>query len=294
MMRNLGLYCVPLALASLLASGCVVVCSTAWGSDGGQHGSRVWTDEVTERLTIDTQGASGLTAKTHNGSIVFEGGSADAGEAFVVVKKKAGGRTADDAAEAFAAIDVFVKRAKDGRQRIGWKWLGEKKRRWTAQVSFEIHAPGELDFEAETHNGAIRVKGARGDVAVATHNGPVVVEAGTGKLSAETHNGGIDATYSGEDLTLTTHNGSVTAKLGRCQKLSGRVTTHNGRIELAVGEATSTKLDCRTANGRIRCKAPVVLSESRRGRLIGTLGDGDGNLKVTTHNGGLVITRTTG
>jgi hypothetical protein len=235
-----------------------------------------------------------LRAKTRNGEITFVGTPATDGEAYVVVKKKAGARTADAAAEALAAIYVFVESPGAGTQKIGWKWIGEKKRRWAALVSFEIHAPSQWNLEAETHNGGIEIGGATGDVAVVTHNGRIKVDAGNGKLTAETHNGAIEAAFAGKDLTLVTHNGSVVANLERCTEINGRVTTHNGGVRLSVGEGISTSLDCRTANGRVRCKVPLVLSESGRQRLVGTLGAGAGNLKVTTHNGSVTITKAEG
>lgn len=286
MIRNLAICCMPLTLLSLLSSGCVVVIGTGWGGCD----SRVWTDETTQRLTLDTEGVETLQAKTWNGKITFVGTPATDGEAYVIVKKKAGARTADAAAEALAAIDVFVESAEAGTQRIGWKWIGEKKRRWAASVSFEIHAPSQWNLDAETHNGAIDVGGATGDVTVTTHNGRIKVEASGGMLNAETHNGEIEASFAGKDITLVTHNGSVFANLERCTEINGRVTTHNGGVRLSVGKGISTSLNCRTANGRVRCKAPLVLSESGRGRLVGTLGEGAGNLEVTTHNGSVTIT----
>lgn len=294
MIRKLAVCCIPLTLLLMVSSGCIFVVGTGWDDCGVRCGACSWTEETTERLTLDTDGVATLKAKTGNGRITFVGTSAANGEAYVIVKKKGGGRNAEAAAEALAAIDVFTDRPEAGTQRIGWKWIGEKKRRWSARVSFEIHAPSQWNLNAETHNGRIEVGGATGDVTVHTHNGRVKIDAGTGRLSAETHNGRIEAAFAGKDLRLLTHNGSVEANLERCTEVSGSVTSHNGGVRIAVGDGISTSIDCRTHNGSVRCKAPLVLSESGRRRLVGTLGDGAGDLKVSTHNGSVTITKATG
>ena len=90
----------------------------------------------------------------------------------------------------------------------------------------------------------------------------------------------------GEARTIVLPNNSVA--------LDGTITTHNGGVKVFVGANTSSNLDCRTHNGSIRCKAPLSDEHRSRRRLTGRLGGGDGELAVTTHNGGVRVDNTAG
>ena len=276
---------VLMAGAALLAanSGCIVI------GVGGWHGPAIWTETVTERMPIETAGLTAIEAKTHNGSITFEAQPVGAGEAFVTITKKTGGTCAADAEAAMAALDVSVEPVDNGTVRLGWKWAGVKHPSWSARVEFDIHAPGNLRFEAESHNGPLEVSGIEGDVRLETHNGSINTASGNGTLYARTHNGPVTAAYAGGDVTLLTHNGRIVADLSDCLAVQGRLTSHNGGIEVIVGGGTSAKVDCQTHNGGISCDAPVTTVRTTKHRLTATVGDGAGNLDVSTHNGGVRI-----
>ena len=283
--------CLVLAGLGLLSStGCIVI-GAGWHWPSG--GSRVWTEPVTERIQIDAADFEGLETRTHNGSITFDGQTGTA-EAHVTVTKKGGGLTMADAEAALEAIEVYVKVAGDDTGRIGWKWKGIKRSHWGARVSFDIKAPGDIRFDGETHNGPIEISGVAGDVRVVTHNGGVKVESADGKLHAKTHNGPVTATYAGDDITLVTHNGRVSADLSRCGAISGHIRTHNGSVGVVVGEAASADLTCRTHNGAIKCNVPLNESLFSRRKLTGTIGTGEGNLDVITHNGSVNIKKASG
>lgn len=276
------------ALLPLASAGCIVIRTNTW------HWRTVWTDVATERVPIDTADLQALTARTHNGSISFDGQIAGTPEAWVVFNKKGGGRTVAEAEEALEAIRVHVKPAGSGAYRIGWKWDGVKHHTWHGQVGFEIHAPGNLRFDGETHNGSLNVKGVSGDVRVVTHNGQVTVDSSDGKLYAQTHNGGIEASYAGSEVTLITHNGHVAADLNRCASVSARIETHNGGVKVAVGEDTSGCLTGSTHNGTIQCDLPLSELKASRRELTGTMGSGEGDIEVTTHNGSIRIVKAEG
>jgi hypothetical protein len=261
---------------------------------GGGCGQTIWVEGPSETLQIDTANLQALEARTHNGAITFEDQPAGTSEAYVIVTRKGGGKTQAEAEEALEAIDVFVQAKGDGTQRIGWKWKGAKGPNWAATVGFEIHAPGNLRFDGETHNGAMEIKGVTGDVHVVTHNGQVTVDSSDGKLRAETHNGAITATYAGKDFKLTTHNGQVVADLNGCGVLDGTIETHNGSVKVVVGEDTSGSLTFDTHNGSIKCDVPLDSKKVSKRKLTGKIGSGEGSLDVTTHNGSIRISKTEG
>lgn len=284
MLRHSRLFILMAATLVLGQTGCVLI--------GGSP--RVWTAVVTETLSIDTENLRALEVRTHNGTIVFDGQPAGTPDAYVTVSKKAGGRSREDAEEALTALNVYTESAGDGKQRIGWKWNGIKRRGWIAAVSFDVHAPEDVRLDAQTHNGAIKVRGASNDVSVQTHNGHIEVDVKAGKLYARTHNGGIIARYEGNDVTLVTHNGHVRADLHRCAEIGGRIQTHDGGVEVVVGDRTSARLNCRSHNGGIRCSVPLQDTLVTGRHLTGTIGAGERTLDVTTHNGRVRIKNNAG
>ncbi len=265
-----------MGLAWLASAGCTLA------------GPKVWIEQ-TQELRFPTAGLTALEVRTHNGAINFENQAEPQDEATVTVTKKAGGLTRDQAEKAMQAIDVYSQRKPDGTQRLGWKWSGVKQAGWQATVSFEIRAPGNLRFDGETHNGAVRAEEVSGNVRAVAHNGRIEVTSQGDKLYAETHNGTIAVTYAGPDIKLITHNGTIDVDLGRCGAVSGTIETHNGKVNLVVGKTTSADLNCETHNGRIHCDAPLQDSKLSRRRLTGRLGSGGGRLEISTHNGSVRI-----
>jgi len=264
-----------------LNTGCIIIA-------GSWDQPTIWTTETTERIPLDASGLKQIDVRSHNGAISFVPESKDA---YVIVKKKAGGCCTDDAEEALAALDVYVDRTGNGMCRMGHKWDGLKRSSWRAAVAFEIHGPADVSLTGQTHNGPVTVDGLQGSLDVETHNGSVRA-ATTGKdMSVLTHNGRIDATFGGRTVDLVTHNGSVRADLTDCGPVDGRIATYNGSVEVLVGPHTDMDLDCRTANGRIRCSAPIQAVDATRRSLRGRIGDGSGgSLAVETHNGSVHVT----
>lgn len=291
MITRARLMCLLAAVVALSSTGCIVISGTDWT---WCCGSTVWSEGPSERLRIDAADLKALEVRTHNGPISFGAQPAGTSEAYVIVTKKGGGKTIAEAEEALEAIEVYVKPAGGGTQKVGWKWKGNKRSTWRAHVGFEIHAPGNLRFDGETHNGSVKIKGVAGEVHLVTHNGRVTVDSSGGKLYAKTHNGKIAADYAGNDVTLITHNGKVVADLRQCAALNADITTHNGGVEVVVGEDTSGNLTCRTHNGTIQCDVPVDNLKASRRKLTGRIGSGEGDVAVATHNGSIRIAKAEG
>jgi DUF4097 and DUF4098 domain-containing protein YvlB len=272
----------------MLSSGCIVISAGGWGC-----GARAWTETQSERVSLDPGQLKSIDAKTHNGAVSFEALDAGMTESYVMVTKRAGGATSAEAERAMEALEIFAEPDGEGT-RLGYRWRGTKGASWQAQVSFEINAPGETDFVAETHNGSVKAVGMKGSVSVETHNGWVSVGSENGPLYAETHNGSINVSYAGPELTLLTHNGQITADLSKCTVVNGAITTHNGGVAVTVGNALSATIDCRTHNGRIACDVPTTATEARSRRVVATIGSGDGGLELTTHNGSVRVKKSDG
>lgn len=270
-------------LLSLASSGCIVV--IADGNNWEGHSKAKVT--TSEERTFESNGVSGVDVETHNGSVSFDGQSGD-GAGQVTVTKITRGTTQEEAEAAMNAIEVFVEPKGDTIQ-LGWRWKTLKKRNWSADVSFDIKAPGRMNLDVETHNGEIKIAGVNGDVDIETHNGEINVSTGGKALEAESHNGEINAVFAGTRVELSSHNGEVTADLSRCATVTGSVTSHNGAVQVSVGAGTSASLEARSNNGGIDCEAPLTDMKKSKRSLDGKLGSGGGKLEIETHNGAIAI-----
>ncbi len=271
----------------IFVSGCIVVVSA--GCDW-ERSPLAWTEE-TVQIPMETAGLTAIEVRTHNGEIEFTGQPAGT-PGTVTVRKKASGSSIADAKEAMAAIEIVSERSASGEHKLAWRWKGDKKSRWAAEVAFAIQAPGNLRFDAETHNGAVTASAIAGDAKVVTHNGKIKVDSRDGKLHAVTHNGAIAATYNGPSVTLETHNGEIKADLRESGRVRGDITTHNGAIELSVGAGTAADLVAETDNGKVSYDAPITVGSAAKSRLEGKLGPGGDRLELTTHNGSINIKAT--
>lgn len=117
--------------------------------------------------------------------------------------------------------------------------------------SFVVTLPPDTAVEGETSNGAIRVAGLGGDVAVATSNGPVTLEGLGGRLDVETSNGpvtGIDLLS--EFVEVGTSNGRIELVFGSAPS-SVVANSSNGGIEVAVpADSPAYAVDASTSNGQ--------------------------------------------
>ncbi len=293
MAGNLSILCKAIAVTTLLA--------LATACKGGT----VWTEPLTETKPLDAAKLTALDVETHNGSIEFTG-NPDA-KPVVTVTMKGGGKTPEAAAQALAAVEVFIEPAGDAGRKVGWRWKTPKQKDWQATVSFDVTASPDLFLDVETHNGEITVKKvnrgvkaethngnvtiaeATGDVLADTHNGDVTTESSGGKLRADTHNGAITAAYAGSDIKLDTHNGSIKADLSKCGAIGGVIDTANGAVELVVGADTAFELKADTKLGKVDCSVPLSGGKASRREVKGTIGAGGSKLRVSTSTGNVRI-----
>jgi DUF4097 and DUF4098 domain-containing protein YvlB len=99
-------------------------------------------------------------------------------------------------------------------------------------------------------------------------------------------NGSIDATTTGI-VNATTVNGSVIAEIGRSTWTDPlELETVNGRIELRLPGKVNADVSAETVNGDISTDFPFTVSgKINRHRIHAKIGQGGGDLKLTTVNG---------
>jgi len=269
-------------MALFALPGCIII------SDGyGGFSARTW-QEAPEEIRIEQAGVTALEVRGQNGKVDYQAED-DGAQVVVHARKRGGGMTSDSAAEALAAIDVYVEDRGAGVQRIGWRWREDRHRSWQGRVDFTITGPSNLSLDVETRNGEITLAGVADKVRAVTYNGGVNVASSNGALYAESYNGGISVNYAGDDVTLSTHNGGINARLTGSGPVGGTITTQNGAVEVAIADNLATQLRCTAQNGEIKLDVPNQ-STSVSSRVIkATLGEGGPPLSISTQNGGVRI-----
>lgn len=264
----------------------------------------VWTDDVTESISLDVAGANRMDINTHNGQIDYRGD--DTAAPSVEVIKRGGGSTPEEAEAALEAIEIVQEYDGDAF-RLYWRWKDGKSLNWRAHVAFDVTGPSSISLSTTTHNGSINIHSVTGDLRAQSHNGRIMAKeiagsvesethnggitiAGRGaRLQGETHNGSIDVTWVGEDVALSTHNGGVDADLSECAEVGGRIATHNGKVRVATGPATAFALDAESKRGKVETGVNLASGKATRNSASGSLNGGTQRLSISTNNGSIVI-----
>lgn len=179
----------------------------------------------------------------------------------------------------------------------------------------------------DTGSGSITLHGATGNFGLHTGSGAIhLQDAREGALVAETGSGSVDAAdLDVSELEIETGSGGVTvigaqaraARMStgsggiRAERLAarnfdlhtgsgsvrvellsdvqvGRIDTGSGSVHVAVTRDIGAEVTIDTGSGGIDVDTPgFVVNESRRSFLRGRLGDGNGNLRISTGSGGV-------
>lgn len=213
------------------------------------------------------QGLSRLACTTHNGAIRVRGVPGKE-SVEVTAQLVAHGEDEIEARENVAQLDVTLER--NGSELV-IRSVAPNSLPWHANASFSytVEAPTQFAMQLTTHNGSIETTATSGDLKALTHNGAVTVR---GDAAA---------------LDLTTHNGEIEVVCEGSGPVGGSVTTHNGGVTVDVG-ARSATIEASTHNGRMESAGVRVESRTER-RLRAIAGDGQGDLRVGTHNGSVDV-----
>ncbi len=139
------------------------------------------------------------------------------------------------------------------------------------QVNFVVWVPSDVNLDAATVNGGVKVRELTADVKAGTVNGGIDVES-AGVVSARTVNGAIDVHM----------DASPTEPL--------EFVTVNGGIRLKMSESVNAELDIKTVNGQIDSDFPIDIRGKWGPRSAeGDIGDGGPEIKLRTVNGSVKI-----
>ena len=159
-------------------------------------------------------------------------------------------------------------------------------------VSLDVQVPDHTSLELITHNGSVEITNITGQVDGTTHNGRVAAARVSGTATLQTHNGSIRCKEISGDTQLKTHNGSVKVYYaeGAPPICNVSLITHNGGIDFTAPPDFSAAVEASTHNGSIKTDLPITITgEVSKRKLKGTIGTGQGKLRLQTHNGSIRI-----
>jgi lia operon protein LiaG len=177
----------------------------------------------------------------------------------------------------------------------------------TAGVDITITAPINTDVELATSNGMISLSGIEGTGTLSTSNGNIVLENVKGDFEGSTSNGAIEIdtvegtgflrTSNGKldiqrftgEVDAQTSNGRISFSGNMTAGVSNRLVTSNGDVDVELLGTPSVNLDASTSNGDITCEFPITATTTSDEHLVGTIGEGEADLYITTSNGDVTI-----
>lgn len=247
----------PLA-AMLLLACCLPQCSMA------THEAK-----RTDNLDLPLAGLSGLTCTSHNGSIVLVG-AANQTSIRIRADLSVRGHSQQEADNNLLLMEVGHE-VKDGVLHLAGKFPKGSLDNVSPSFAFHVEVPAEFTAALTTHNGSIRVSGLDGKQTLLTYNGSITTRTTASEINCKTHNGRIEIGFDGQG------------------SLNGRLESHNGGIEASMGNAVHTTIAAETHNGSISVPEHAKTLERKKSRLRCEIGNGNGKLAVTTHNGSIRI-----
>ncbi len=244
--------------------------------------------ERTMQLSAPLSPGSAFEAQTHNGSITING--ADVAECNMTATIVARAATDEEARELAEKVKVTL--VPSGNRLITKIDKPTRLINKSISVSLDVEVPNQTDLDLVTHNGSVEISDIKGLLDATTHNGKVTSERISGTTVFKTHNGSVTCGEISGSTQLKSHNGSIKAFFidtapAVCDI---SIVTYNGGIKLKTPPGFSARIDASTHNGSINTDLPITVSgKVSKSKLTGTIGAGEGQLHLETHNGSIRI-----
>jgi hypothetical protein len=282
---------------------CFVVAAMGCNTDGCEPKAKY---ERVVKLNEPLPSGGSFEAQTHNGYITVTG--ADVAECNLIATITARADTEENAQRIAEAVEV--KLIPSGNKLTAKIEKPELATGECICVSLDVTIPNQTSTDLTTHNGALKIENLTGQLNGTTHNGQVTAEKVSGTIELKTHNGKIACkdvtgstqlqTHNGEvsceevsgDVKLRTHNGSAKAFYSATASPICKVSlvSHNGSVSIATPPNFSAKVEASTHNGSINTGLPIAVTGNlTKEKLTGTIGKGEGELYLETHNGSINI-----
>ena len=136
------------------------------------------------------------------------------------------------------------------------------------------------DVQIRRLTGALKVTGTSGDVDLSDYQGKATVDVVSGDVLIRDARG---------DLNVRTSSGDISVDLRELMKERVELGAGSGDVRLKVRGNPSAKVEVTTVNGRIHTRIPLTPEEMKRTELRGTIGGGQGMIKISTITGNVDI-----
>ena len=182
------------------------------------------------------------------------------------------GRSQQDLDEAQIVVEASA-----GSVQIRTKYPEHNHGNHSASVDYTITVPGGAALDP-----------------VESVNGGVTIDGVTGKVRANSVNGNVEVQRAGGDVDASAVNGKVAASFDRMPSRHISLNTVNGGIQLGLPQNAGARLHASTVHGGISSDFDLPVRHVGFGpgsSLDTTIGDGGADVKLTTVNGGINLTR---
>lgn len=161
-------------------------------------------------------------------------------------------------------------------------------------VSFEIFIPSDMQrIVAKSVSGSVRLSGMPDgiDQDLETVSGEIETD-NAADLEVGSISGSITFSFSGRVLQVKTVSGSIRGEM-RDIDSDGSVKIHSvsGGVRLAANPGLDARINLHSVSGSVSSELPVSVTQSKRNRLEGTIGQGSIPLEIGTTSGSIRITK---
>jgi len=226
--------------------------------------------ERTVDLPLEISAGRKLVVHTEVGSIKVTGSNTQ--QSGIKVKITGKGDTIEKAQEVAQSINITVKDDNNNVYIEINKPLEVKSNRYS--VDYTIEVPENISLEYKTDVGSATVSNIKGDIVASCDVGSIICENASGKVNLSADVGNISLAYA-EDA-----NSQVNAEMS----------VDVGCIYFKGPKNISAKLNASTDVGSIHSDLPITVQENIcKKSLSGTMGHGDGNVRLKTDVGSIDI-----
>ncbi len=264
----------------ILLPGCLCINIGGWGRAKFER-----TDELSAPLSA----GSTLVAETSFGSITVTG--TDVTGCRVIAEICVQAPTQEEAAE--IAERVKVKLVPAGKTLTVKVEKPKLKNNRSVGVSFNITVPKQTNIDCDTSFGSIGVDNINGSVKAETSFAAINCDNTQGPIHLKTSYGGITCrNITSTDITAPSSFGGINIDCSPSTppEINADIVTSYGNIDFTTPPAFAGKADLQTSFGSIETNLPItVKGDLKKQRIKGTIGDGNGKLRLKTSFGSIKI-----
>lgn len=157
------------------------------------------------------------------------------------------------------------------------------------EVRFKIRIPRDWDVSVDLANGIVSVDSIIGNANIDVTNGNVNLTSVIGTVNVDLTNGNADLRDIDGDVEVDLTNGIIFTQMNFTLNRTCQLQTVNGGIELQIPKTTSADFTASVANGEITMRGLTLSDAASTPRSMhGTLGNGEGQIKLKTTNGSIL------